>query len=78
MVEHSSVQPDGRPTYRGTRGDQMMQVSLSIEYVILMGHVEECTTSTKGMSFSYICTDSQMAHAGNNVLIVYDRILAYN
>ena len=28
MVKHSSVRPDGRPTYRSTRGDQMMHVSL--------------------------------------------------
>ena len=56
LVEHGSVRPDGRPTYRGTRGDQMMHMSLSPEYVISMGHVEERTTSTKGTSVPYIYT----------------------
>ena len=54
MVKHSSVQPDGVPTYKGTRSDLMMHVSLLTEYVISMGHVEERITSTKGMSVPYV------------------------
>ena len=50
VVQHGSVQPDGRPTYRSTRGDQMVHVSLLPEYMISMGHIEERTTSTKGTS----------------------------
>ena len=56
VVEHSSIRPDGRPTYRSTQSDEMMHVSLLPEYVISMGHVEERTTSTAGTSVPYIYT----------------------
>ena len=71
VVEHGSVLPDGRPTYRVTRSDQMIHMLLLTEYVISMGHVEERTTSTKGTSFPYICTWGQMVHAGNDILIIF-------
>ena len=76
MVEHSSVQPDGVPTYKGTWSDLMMHVSPLLGHVLSTGHVQEHITSTKGMSVPYICTWSQMAHAGNGVLIVFS--LAHN
>ena len=71
MVEHSSIQPDGTPTYKGTHCDLMMHVSLLLGHVLLTGHVEERTMSTKGTSVPYICMWSQMAHAGNVVLIFF-------
>ena len=74
MVEHGSVQPDGRPTYKGTPCDMLMSASPLLVHVLSMRQVEECVTSTKGTGVPYICRGSQMAHAGNNVLIVYDRI----
>ena len=71
MVEHGSIRPDGRPMYKGTGSDLMMHVSLLLAHVLLMGHVEECITSTEGMSVPYICMCSQMAHAVNVVLIFF-------
>ena len=58
VVKHGSVQPDGIPMYKGTRSDLMMQVSLLLAHMLLMGHVEEHITSTEGMSVPYICTCS--------------------
>ena len=49
----------------------MMHVSLLPEYVISMGHVEERTTSNEGTSVPYVYTWGQMAHAGNDVLIIF-------
>ena len=43
-------------------------------YVLLMRRIVERITSTEGTSVPYICTGIQMAHAGNNVLTVYDSI----
>ena len=54
VVEHGSLQPDGRPTYRSTWSDQMMHVSLLLGYLISMGHIEERTTSTEGTSVPYV------------------------
>ena len=71
VVEHGSIRPDGRPTYRSTRSDQMMHLSLLTEYVISMGHVEECTTSSEGMSVPYVYIWGYMAHAENDILIIF-------
>ena len=49
----------------------MMYVSPLLTYVLLTRHVEEHITSTKGTSVPYICTWSQMAHAGNVALIFF-------
>ena len=76
MVKHGSIQPDGVSTYKGTWSDLMTHMSLLLAYVLLTRGVEEHITSTEGMSVPYICTWSQMAHAGNVVLIVF--ILAHN
>ena len=43
-------------------------------YMLSTRRVAERVKSTKGTSVPYICMGSQMAHAGKNVLIVYDRI----
>ena len=43
-------------------------------YVLLMRCIAEGIMSTEGTSVPYNCTGSQMAHAGNNVMIGYDRI----
>ena len=50
MVEHGSARPDSIPTYKGTRSDLMMHVSLLLGHVLSTGHVEERITSTKGTS----------------------------
>ena len=74
VVEHGSVQTDGRPTHKGTLHDLMMHVSPLLVYVLSTTHVKERVTSTEGRSVPYSCTSSQMAQTGNNVLKVYDRI----
>ena len=76
MVEHGSVRPDGVPTYKGTRSDLMMHLSLLLTYMLSTRDVGERTTSTEGTSVPYICMCSQMAHTGNGVLIVFS--LAHN
>ena len=71
MVQHGSVQPDGVPMYKGTWSDLMMHVSLLLTNVLLTRDVGERTMSTEGTSVPYICTWSQMAHAGNVALIFF-------
>ena len=43
-------------------------------YVLLMRRVAERIMSTEGTGVPYNCMGSQIAHAGNNVLISHNRI----
>ena len=70
VVKQGSVWPDGVPTYKGTWSDLMMHMSPLLAHVLSTGHVEEHIMSTEGTSIPYICMWSQMAHAGNVVLLV--------
>ena len=74
MVKHGSVQPDGVPMLEDTLWNLLMHVSPLLAHVLSLRRVEERIMSTKGTSAPYKCTGSQMAHAGNNVLIDYDRV----
>ena len=74
MVKHGSVQPYGRPTYKGTWCDLMMHVSPLLMHMLLMRHVKECVTSDEGTSVPHSCMSRQMTRSGNNVLTVYDGI----
>ena len=77
MVKYGRIQPDGVPMLEVTPWDLMIHLSPLQVHMLSMRHVEERVMSTKGTSVPYNCMGSQMAHAGNNVLISYDRI-AYN
>ena len=74
MVKRGSVLPDGVPTFEGTSWDLMMHVSPLLVHVLSTRRIAERITSAEGMSVPYICKGSKMAHAGNNVLIVHNRI----
>ena len=74
MVKHGSVQPDGVPKLKGTLWDLMIHVSPLLVHVLTTRCVAECIMSTDATCVPYICTGSQMAHAGKSFLIVYDRI----
>ena len=60
--------------FEGTLLDLMIHMSPLLVHVLLMRYVAEPITSTEGTSVPFSCTGSQMAHAANNILIVYDSI----
>ena len=55
----------------------MMHMSILLGHMLSTGHIEEHIPSTESTSVPYICTWSQMAHAGNVVLIVFSLVHNY-